>query len=81
MMSSIPVPPPSVFFQGLVEHIDKFASSHDKESLPLIHEGVALCLDYFALQTIHANPKGDHSETMVMSECFLEHVDLFYSEP
>lgn len=72
---------PSEFLGGLVEHIDKFATSHSAEDLALIHEGASMALDYMALQTIRANPTGDHSDTVAMSECFMQHVELFYKNP
>jgi hypothetical protein len=75
------IPTSNEFFVGLVGHIAKFTSDDTEDGLALIHEGAAMTLDYIALQTIRDNPTGDHSDVVTMSECFLQHVEMFYKSP
>jgi hypothetical protein len=74
-------PVPSDFFRGLVEHIAHNTKQHDAIDLALVHSGAAMTLDYFALQTIRAEPDGSHINAMAMSDCFREHAELFYADP
>lgn len=72
---------PSEFFAGLVEHIAHNTKQHDAIDLDLVHSGVAMTLDYIALQTIRTEPDESHIDAMAMSDCFREHVELFYADP